>query len=239
MYSRWMSVGALAGVALLALPAMAQKPGKKQGRRGAPTVGRITSVSDSGFDLQLAGRQTTGTVKVIVDSETQFRHAKQGTVADLKPNHLAMVVGETGTDGKLAATGILQLQEATGPVNRKQLAGGRGSMGMLGARRGPKVAGQGAKRTPPAMGKILSTSPLTLQQVGKKKQAGSNVEIVTTPATKVVYYAPLTLKDLKVGDVVNVTSTTPRAEGQAGVKATLVTKVPGLRSRARKMKAQQ
>ena len=242
MYKRWMSVGALLGVAVLALPAGAQKPGaqkpgKKQARRGAATVGRITAVSDSGFSVQLRGKQATDTVNVTVDSGTQFRQAKQGTVADLKSNHLAMVVGETGADGKLAATGILQLEEATGPVNRKQLAGGRGAAGMLGARRGPKAAaGTGAKRTPPAMGKIVSTSPLTLQRVGKKKQAGGNVEIVTSTATRVVYYAPLTLKDLKVGDVVNVASATPRAEGQSGVKATLVTKVPGMQRRGKKAK---
>jgi hypothetical protein len=74
-------------------------------------------------------------------------------------------------------------------------------------------------------GKILKASPLTLERYTPDGQS-STVEVGTTNATTVTLIVPLALKDLKVGDTVNVTAAGPRQEGQTEIKATAVTKVP-------------
>jgi len=232
MSNRWIRSGLLATAALvLALPAFSQEQQQRRGR-GAVT-GRITAVSETGFDLETRGRMgATNTFKVTLDGAAKFQETKRGALTDLKANHLVIVGGEAGEGGKITARRIVMGGAVDGRPSPQDLAIIRG-VGV--GRGGPRpAAGQPAPagaRPGPVVGKIVKTSPLTIERIARGDAAPVSVEVATTAETTVAYLSPLTLKDLKVGDTVSVVAAGPRQEGQTEIKATAVTRMPARQPR--------
>lgn len=211
---RRLAIAALAASALVATAAWAQQQPQQQPRRGG-NIGRVTAVSDTGFDLTVGRAGNQRVVKVTVSAETRFFEARRVALSDLKQGATVLVVG-TREGNKITARGILDVS-AVGQVPER-LVRGLANVVRGGGRR-PQGGGQPGRGNPPVVGTVSSTSPLQVSA------GGQTLEAVPAEQVNVLALQAFAQKDLKVGDFVSVQAA-PNPDPQAPLAARAVIKVP-------------
>lgn len=197
--------------AALALPGLAQERGQRPVRE-THTVGRITAITDTGFEMTGIGsfaKDGMGAYKVTVSPATRYTEVRRVERADLKPGRIVTIGYQRPADGKALAQSVVQLSEYEA---QRMLELAKNPTVDLSPRPGRSM-----------VGKLVKSDPLTIEPLAGP-QAGQPVEVPTAERMGFATVAEITFKDLKVGEAVNVGREGRAASGEAAIPATSVRK---------------